>query len=104
MLGSVGYAKNTIHCLEQKIKNKNKNGWSITQEPLVYWQFNVQFWFEGQRPLNNHRNINCLEHKHAKYMPLTHDKGVYLTNNEYVTYALLSLAGSMHLAGLCSKQ
>ena len=40
-----------------------------------------------------------------KYMPLTHDKRVYKQiNNQYVSYAFLSLAGSMHLADLCSKQ
>ena len=42
-------------------------------------------------------HIDCLEHKHGKYMLLTHDKRVQLTNNQYVSYALLSLAGSMHL-------
>ena len=48
--------------------------------------------------------INCLEHTHVKYMPLTHDKRVELKNNQYVSYALLSLAGNMHLTFLCSKQ
>ena len=40
-----------------------------------------------------------------KYMPLTHDKTVYKQiNNQYDSYAFLSLVGSMHLASLCSKQ
>ena len=41
--------------------------------------------------------LDYLEHKPGKYIRLAHD-------NEYVSYALLSLAGSMYLAGLCSKQ
>ena len=50
-------------------------------------------------------NINLyLEHKHVKYMSRTHDKSVQLWNNQYVSYAVFSLAGTMHLAALCSKQ
>ena len=38
-------------------------------------------------------------------MPLTNDRSILLTSNQYViNYVLLSLAGSMHLAGLCPKQ
>ena len=47
--------------------------------------------------------FDCLEHKHVEYMPLTHDKWVLLTNNQYASYAFLSLAGSIHLKCLCSK-
>ena len=48
-------------------------------------------------------HINCLEHKHVKYMLLSNDKRV-LTNNQYVSYALLLPVGSMHLTFSCSKQ
>ena len=42
-------------------------------------------------------HIEGLENKHVKYMLLTHDKRVQMTNNQYVIYTLLSLAGSMFL-------
>ena len=55
-------------------------------------------------PLIMSQILDCWEHKSVKYMALTHDKRVILMNYQYVSYALLSLVGSMHLAGLCSKQ
>ena len=36
-----------------------------------------------------------------KYVPIAHDKRVL--NNQYVSYALLSLVGSKYLPGLCSE-
>ena len=44
---------------------------------------------------NTNKVLNCLEHKSFKYIFFTHDKRVQLTNNQYVTYAPLSLAGSI---------
>ena len=47
--------------------------------------------------------FDCLEHKCAKYILLTYETRVQLSINN-VSYALLSLAGNMHLASLCPKQ
>ena len=44
-----------------------------------------------------------MEDKPGKYMLPAHDKRVQLTNNQYVSYALLSQVGSMYLPGLYSK-
>ena len=48
-------------------------------------------------------HFNRLEHKDVKYIFFTHYKRVQLTYNQYVSYALLSLAGNRHLTPLCSK-
>ena len=37
-------------------------------------------------------------------MPPTYDKKISTEEYQYVSYALLSLAGRMHLTTLCSKQ
>ena len=38
-----------------------------------------------------------LEHKLVKYMLLVHDKRAQVTNNQYVSYAFLSPAGTMYI-------
>ena len=53
--------------------------------------------------VSRHLHVEGLKHKCAEYMPLAHDKRVKLTDNQYISYALLSLVGSMYLPGLCSK-
>ena len=45
--------------------------------------------------------LDCLEHKLAEYMLITHDKRVQVTNNQYVSNVLLSWARNMHCQ-LCS--
>ena len=51
-----------------------------------------------------HYHVDCLEHKPGKYIPSPMTKKVLLPKNQYASYAILTLAGSMYLPGLCSKQ
>ena len=45
-------------------------------------------------------NVDCLEHKPANYIQLARDRREKLTNDQYVVYVPLSLAGSMQKADL----
>ena len=64
--------------------------------------FGVQLYKNNARALLSRilsiLNLDWLQHARSV-------RGVYeLTNNQFVSYALLSLAGSMYLPGLCFKQ
>ena len=50
---------------------------------------------------NVYGNIEDLVGDDVKHLPLTHSKRVLLTNNQYICYALWSLAGRMHLTPMC---